>query len=131
MKYYKVVRRHNKKLYSGNPEFAKSVRYMKDKWTFPPDNGNPFLFVFDSLDSAEYWSSPCICAIYECEIGKIIPMNGGSPRRVGIYGGSQRFTTNPCRAGIYVIDGYVPFGAVLTSKVKITKKIKEKQHENS
>ena len=115
MKYYKVVRRHNKKLYSGNPTFAKSVRYMKDKWTFPPDNGNPFLFVFDSLDWAEYWSSPRICAIYECEIGKIIPMSGGSQRRVGIY----------------VIDGYVPSGTVLTSRVKITKKIKEKQHEDS
>lgn len=114
MKYYKVVLRKNKKLYSGNPDFAKSVRYINNKWTVPPKKGNQFLFVFNDLHTANHWRWSCanITSIYECEIGNIIPIF-----RKNIYGIKSY-------VGSIQIDGCVPAATVLTNKVKLIKRIK-------
>jgi hypothetical protein len=104
--YYKVVRQRNKKLYSGYADCwcdsrrKPAIRYIRNKWTYPKEGANQFLFVFDNLTDAKTWAIG-YDVIYVCEVGKVLK-----------------------RSYHRKIYGIVYRGTRLVDKVKITKKVR-------
>ena len=136
MKYYKVLRRFNKKLVSANVHFYQ--RYFTNKINLPriPESK---LFVFTNIDSAEHFRSISMsqfpCFIYEVEVTNPFPVDsliltagsvssGWRTDRADVINSwknfvkTKRWDTRSC----YVT--FAPRNTVLCDSIKIIKLIK-------
>lgn len=74
MKYYKVVSRKSKKLFSAisnrNMYNCSPIRYTKNRWTYPKIDGSK-LFVFSDLNVAKFFAREFAdfnLVVYECDV---------------------------------------------------------------
>lgn len=123
-KYYKVVRKYNKQIFSAITRGKARVRYLSNQWVGAKkwvleNAGNYQLVVFNDLDKAIAWArarkDTTGLAIYECKI--VHPRTRSKmPHRLSTYGLNRGYFDK-------AVDDNWPDGTIMAEAVCLTKQV--------